>query len=64
MSEKAPEKDGQFMQITVAGIKDGFCLLYALDNRGVVWLYTEGKEGKRYWEPLENSREQPAGKDN
>jgi len=63
MSEKAPEKDGQFIQIAAAGIKDGYTLLYALDNRGIVWLYTEGDKG-RYWDRLEDSREQPVSKDN
>jgi len=64
MSDKAPEKDGQFIQITAASIGKDYTLLYALDNNGVVWLYTEGKDSKRFWEPLEESREQPASRDN
>jgi len=63
MPRKVSEKDGQFIQIAAAGIKDGYTLLYALDNRGIIWLYTEGDKG-RYWDRLEESREQPASKDN
>ena len=58
------EQVGKFIQIAAAGMKDGYTLLYALDDRGIVWLYTEGDGGKRYWDPLENSREQPVSKDN
>lgn len=58
------EQVGKFIQIAAAGVKNGYTLLYALDNQGVVWLYTEGDGHRRYWEPLENSREQPVSKDN
>jgi len=56
------KKVGKFIQIAAAEMKE-YVLLYALDDMGTVWLFTEDKDG-RYWDRLNDSREQPAGKDN